>query len=722
MTKKIDKMDSVKNGLMKRFFKKNTSSGKKWIKEKIKNEQIRYFEYDKFSQIIIIGIGIFGEVYKANLINTRFVVLKYGFNKNLNTGKDELLNEFVKNLKLLLEVGFHPNIDRFLGITKDSKLNYILVFEYANEGNLRDYLKTKFVYLNWNDKIQMALDITSGLRFLHSKEIIHRNLFSLTILVNNGKLLITGFSSSKRLTEVTTNLMSDEGNKVRMIGYTEPQCFKDNWYRKDKKSDIYSLGVLLWEISSGRPPFSNYPQLILLAGYYMRREKPIDGTPLKYQKLYQKCWKDEPELRPNIEEVNENLNEILSQLNTEESFDRQNSKVNDDDDLPIPSDTSNKNLITSPDNTKLNDQLVVNDELKSRPDFEKVYEILNTEKFELEKNCYTDWFEKSIAEEFITYYEYSEFKNPQKIGKGSFGSVTRAIWKNNNKFFALKRFNNDMTTLKEIINEIKLQKKVDFHENILRFYGITTVKKTGKIQKYALVLEYADSGTLRTYLSQHIDELEWDDKYQFALQLTSAVACIHECDIIHCDLHADNVFVHQKKLKLADFGLSRKIAASSNNLKIFGVIPYTDPKRLNDQNYKLDKKSDVYSVGVLMWQISSGYRPYRNNNYDASLILSIVNGKREEIIDGTPAEYKCWRYEPDKRPNMQDIVSILKTLISPEQDDTNFDDIYIEESNSLEKYESIPRSSEGTIIDETSICRSIRNIRQNNTELMSSIS
>src|SRR6266498_1974606 len=58
-------------------------------------------------------------------------------------------------------------------------------------------------------------------------------------------------------------------------------------------------------------------------------------------------------------------------------------------------------------------------------------------------NIYTDWLEKSIAEEFITYYEYSEFKNSQKIGIGSFGSVSRAIWKNTDKVFALKIFNND---------------------------------------------------------------------------------------------------------------------------------------------------------------------------------------------------------------------------------------------------------------------------------------
>ena len=49
-------------------------------------------------------------------------------------------------------------------------------------------------------------------------------------------------------------------------------------------------------------------------------------------------------------------------------------------------------------------------------------------------------------------------------------------------------------------------------------------------------MEYADSGTLNTYLNQHFNELNWNDKYQLALQLASAVECIHGCGIIHCDL------------------------------------------------------------------------------------------------------------------------------------------------------------------------------------------
>jgi hypothetical protein len=64
--------------------------------------------------------------------------------------------------------------------------------------------------------------------------------------------------------------------------------------------------------------------------------------------------------------------------------------------------------------------------------------------------------------------------------------------------------------------------------------------------------------------------------------------------------------------------------------------------RFNEsQNYELNKKSDVYSIGVLMWQISSRRQPFSSKgaDFDVSFILSIFNGKREEIVDGTPSDY-----------------------------------------------------------------------------------
>ncbi len=102
---------------------------------------------------------------------------------------------------------------------------------------------------------------------------------------------------------------------------------------------------------------------------------------------------------------------------------------------------------------------------------------------------------------------------------------------------------------------------------------------------------------------------------------------------------------------MADFGLSRKITNSSDSTDVtdvFGVVPYVDPKYLNNiqnknknQHYILNPKSDVYSVGVLLWQISSGHRPFyaENVDYDANLIMDIKKGKREKIVKSTPIEY-----------------------------------------------------------------------------------
>jgi serine/threonine protein kinase len=104
--------------------------------------------------------------------------------------------------------------------------------------------------------------------------------------------------------------------------------------------------------------------------------------------------------------------------------------------------------------------------------------------------------------------------------------------------------------------------------------------------------------------------------------------------------HGNNILIHQKNIKLADFGLSKKLVkASSSTSKLLGVIPYVDPKSFDKENYKLNKKSDVYSIGVLLWQISSGHRPFHEVDYGLSLMLFILNGKRETIIDRTPVEY-----------------------------------------------------------------------------------
>ncbi|RGB33897.1 kinase-like domain-containing protein [Rhizophagus diaphanus] len=289
-------------------------SPNEWIDNKIKDDDINYFEYNEFSNMKKIDNGAFGIVNRADWKSCRSKVALKILASNSSINEDNM-NKFLKELKNLRKVNFHPNINRCFGITKEpSSNNYVMVLHYANQGNLRDYLKDNFASLQWKDKIQMALDITLGLKCLHSREIIHRDLHAKNILVNDNKLMIADLGLSKQTTVDVTSISKIYG----MPAYVEPQCYKTDNYVRNKKSDVYSLGVLLWEISSGYPPFSTIPIQIL--GYKIAmgyREQPIIDTPSSYVDLYQKCWDDNPDLRPTIDDVFDILNKISLEFNTD---------------------------------------------------------------------------------------------------------------------------------------------------------------------------------------------------------------------------------------------------------------------------------------------------------------------------------------------------------------------------------------------------------------------
>ncbi|CAB4395471.1 unnamed protein product [Rhizophagus irregularis] len=149
-----------------------------------------------------------------------------------------------------------------------------------------------------------------------------------------------------------------------------------------------------------------------------------------------------------------------------------------------------------------------------------------------------NWIEEFIAKKQIKYYDYDHFNNMQEIGFGSFGKVYRANWKSSHSYLALKSFFNFNAMAKEIVNELKLQREIDFHENIIRYYGITTENQSSNSKKYFLVMEYANN----------------------AFQLASAISFLHDEGIVHRDLHSNNVLVDEQK----SFELYQNAANSEN--------------------------------------------------------------------------------------------------------------------------------------------------------------
>ncbi|RGB42667.1 kinase-like domain-containing protein [Rhizophagus diaphanus] len=188
-------------------------------------------------------------------------------------------------------------------------------------------------------------------------------------------------------------------------------------------------------------------------------------------------------------------------------------------------------------------------------------------------NKWINWIEEAVDKEHLNHYEYNQFTNIQEIGS----------WKNTKKQLALKTFFNlNHVTMKEIVCELKIQRKVDFHDNIIRCHGITKFESGYKetlisitvylnfIHKisflfflenqignnnYIMVMEYADGGSLRNYLDKNFSMLTWDDKLDMAYQLAYAVSCLHNEGIIHRDLHSGNILVHQNMIKLANWSI-----------------------------------------------------------------------------------------------------------------------------------------------------------------------
>jgi serine/threonine protein kinase len=163
---------------------------------------------------------------------------------------------------------------------------------------------------------------------------------------------------------------------------------------------------------------------------------------------------------------------------------------------------------------------------------------------------------------------------------------------------------------------------------------------------------------LREYLERNRNNITWKERLQIADDILHALSRIHREGTIHKNLHSGNILYNQtsKLFYISDIGFCGPADRSSNN--IYGNLPYIAPEVIAGK--EITFASDIYSIGILMWEISSGKPPFIYNENDHFIAINIINGIRPKIESGIPLEYRklmiqCWDADPKKRPSLSDL-------------------------------------------------------------------
>ncbi|CAG8446098.1 18762_t:CDS:2 [Dentiscutata erythropus] len=207
----------------------------------------------------------------------------------------------------------HPNILQFLGATYDPETKrHMIVLEYAENGTLQDYISKNFNNLKPATKLKIANDIARGLKHMHDQGIIHRNLNTKTIFMGNEKAQI----SNPIFLELNIDASSAIPLQGGMIAFFDPEILKNHNLPFTSASDVYSLGVIMWSICSGKLPFECFTsQKDLIEQIVSKniREEPVENIQPAYLDLYQRCWDLDSEKRPAMQDVCNQLKVMLQE-------------------------------------------------------------------------------------------------------------------------------------------------------------------------------------------------------------------------------------------------------------------------------------------------------------------------------------------------------------------------------------------------------------------------
>ncbi|KAG9290137.1 hypothetical protein G9A89_010443 [Geosiphon pyriformis] len=296
---------------------KDFSSGNEEVDKIIKNpiyinnnqsfshtDELNYYEWIPWEGLLNINEiarGGFGIIYKATLIDGLIDLysikhhgsMEYkrdGFTKGMQVAikiikknSSEVFKELYIQRAMFSYKGYGSSyVSKILGITRNAEtLEYGIVMEFAVHGDMRKYLSTNFHSTSWYDKLDTAYSIASGLEHIHSTGLVHRDLHSGNILqlytfrVTIGDL---GLCQPTNYEATTTTITTEEKKIFGVIPYIPPEVLRGEKFTT--AGDIYSYGMLLWELSTGKPPFHDCPHDEILIMAILNGQRPNITSPL----------------------------------------------------------------------------------------------------------------------------------------------------------------------------------------------------------------------------------------------------------------------------------------------------------------------------------------------------------------------------------------------------------------------------------------------------------
>ncbi|MCU6760768.1 Serine/threonine-protein kinase PrkC [uncultured Roseburia sp.] len=260
-----------------------------------------------------------------------------------------------------------------------------------------------------------------------------------------------------------------------------------------------------------------------------------------------------------------------------------------------------------------------------------------------------------------------------KIGAGGMSDVYKAKDHTLGRFVAIKvlkqEFSEDSTFVTKFRTEAQSAAGLE-HPNIVNIYDVGC--ENGN---YYIVMENVEGITLKTYIEKK-GQLTFKEALSIAIQVGRGIQAAHAKNIIHRDIKPQNIIISTEgKVKVTDFGIAR--AASSNTIHsdVMGSVHYASPEQA--RNGYVSNRSDIYSLGIVMYEMVTGRVPFDG---DSTVAVAIQHLQDEMVAPSAYAKelpislekiiLKCTQKSPDRRYQTIDdlLIDLRKALLSPNED------------------------------------------------------